>query len=72
VQRRSKIKEILHEVIVPSNQLKLTPQEIDAEIIVFDGGDSKKLPIKPPDGVLWHSILFPFIGYMSKMRHNQL
>jgi len=34
----------------------LTPQEIDAEIVVFDGGNSTTLPIKPPDGVLWRSI----------------
>ena len=47
---------ILRKVIVPPNQFKLTPQEIDAEIIVFDGGDSTTLPIKPPDGVLWRSI----------------
>ena len=47
---------ILREVIVPPNQFKLTPQEIDSEIIVFDGGDSTTLSIKPPDGVLWRSI----------------
>ena len=47
---------ILREVIVPPNQFKLTPQEIDAEIIVFDGGDSTTLPINPPDCVLWRSI----------------
>ena len=55
-KRQRKIDEILREVIVPPNQFKLTPQEIDAEIIVFDGGDSTTLPIKPPDGVLWRSI----------------
>ncbi len=71
-KKQRKIEEILHEVIVPPNQFKLTPQEIDAEIIVFDGGDSTTLPIKPPDGILWRSILFPFIDYMSKMRHSQL
>ncbi len=55
-KKQRKIEEILHEAIVPPNQFKLTPQEIDAEIIVFDGGDSTTLPIKPPDGVLWRSI----------------
>ena len=47
---------ILCEVIVPPNQLKLTPEEINAEITVFDSGNSTSPPIKPPDGVLWHSI----------------
>ena len=47
---------ILREVIVPPNQFKLTPQEIDTKIIVFDGGNSTSPPIKPLDGVLWHSI----------------
>jgi hypothetical protein len=55
-KRQRKIDKILCKVIVPPNQFKLTPQEIDAEIIVFDGGDSTTLPIKPPDGVLWRSI----------------
>ena len=57
-KRQRKIDEILRKVIVPPNQFKLTPQEIDAEIIVFDSGDSTTLPIKPPDGVLWRSISF--------------
>ncbi len=55
-KRQHKIDEILREVIVPPNQFKLTLQKIDAEIIVFDGGDSTTLPIKSPDGVLWRSI----------------
>ncbi len=38
---------ILREVIVPPNQFKLTPQEIDAEIIVFDGGDPGSTPDSP-------------------------
>jgi hypothetical protein len=55
-KRQHKIDEILREVIVPPNQFKLTPQEIDAEIIVFDGGDSTTPRIKPPDDLLWRSI----------------
>ena len=47
---------ILREVIVPPNQFKLTPQEIDSEIILFDGGNSTLPPIKLPDGILWRSI----------------
>ncbi len=47
---------ILREVIVPPNQFKLSLQEINAEIIVFDDGNSTSPPIKPPDDILWHSI----------------
>ncbi len=47
---------ILREVIVPPNQFKLTSQEINTKIIVFDGGNSTSPLIKPPDGVLWRSI----------------
>ena len=47
---------ILREVIVPHNQFKLTHNEIDAEIIVFDGSNSTSPTIKPPDDVLWRSI----------------
>ena len=41
---------------MPHNQFKLTHNEIDAEIIVVDGGNSTSPPIKPPDDVLWRSI----------------
>ena len=55
-KKRLKIHKILREVIVPHNQFKLTHNEIDAEIIVVDGGNSTSPPIKPPDDVLWRSI----------------
>ena len=41
---------------MPHNQFKLTHNEIDAEIIVVDGGNSTSPPIKPLDDVLWRSI----------------
>jgi hypothetical protein len=50
------IEKLLHEVIVPPNQLKLTHDKIDSEIIIFDGGDSTTPQIKPPHGILWHCI----------------
>ncbi len=34
----------------------MTTEEIDSEIVVFDGGDHTSPPIKPPDGIFWHSI----------------
>jgi hypothetical protein len=37
--------------------LKLTHDEIDLEIIAFDGNSSTTIQIKPPDGILWHCIL---------------
>jgi hypothetical protein len=51
-----KIQDILQEVIVPTDQFKLTPLEINSEIVVFDSGDNTTLPIKPPDGSLWRAI----------------
>jgi hypothetical protein len=47
---------ILREVNVPTHQFKLSPEEIESEIVVFDGGDNASPPIKPPDGVIWRSI----------------
>jgi hypothetical protein len=55
-KKELKVNKLLREVIVPPNQFKLSPQEIDAKIIVFDGGNSTSPPIKPPDGILWYSI----------------
>ncbi len=55
-KKEVKINKLQREVIVPPNQFKLSPQEIDAKIIAFDGGNSTSPPIKPPDGILWHSI----------------
>lgn len=51
-----KMNKILREVMVPHNQFKLSHNEIDADIIVFDGGNSTSPPIKPPDDVIWRSI----------------
>ena len=60
-----KLKNSLREVDVPPNQLKLTHDEIDLEIIVFDGGDSTTPQIKPPDGIVWHCISVTFINKSS-------
>ena len=55
-KKECKVNKLLREVIVPPNQFKLSPQEIDAEIIIFNGGNYTSPPIKPPDSILWHSI----------------
>jgi hypothetical protein len=34
----------------------LTVQEVDDEVIVFDGGNVDNPPILPSDGVIWQSI----------------
>jgi hypothetical protein len=47
---------LLHEIIIPEDQFKLTVQEVDEEVIVFDGGNIDNPPILPPDGVIWWSI----------------
>ena len=35
----------------------MTLKEVDAEVIVFDGGNVDNPPILPPDGLIWRSIL---------------
>ncbi len=55
-KKKQKITNLLREVVVPSNQFKLTTQDIDSEIVVFDGGNISSPPIKPPDDILWCSI----------------
>jgi hypothetical protein len=47
---------VLHEVVIPCNQYKLSIQEIEDGIIVFDGGNPTTPPILPPDGLTWRSI----------------
>jgi hypothetical protein len=56
VQGRSSINNnvsVLHEVAILCNQHKLSIQEIEDEVIVFDGGNPKTPPILPPDGLTW-------------------
>jgi hypothetical protein len=47
---------VLCEVVIPCNQYKLSIQEIEDDIIVFDGGNSTTPPILPPDELTWLSI----------------
>ncbi len=47
---------VLHEVVIPCNQYKLSIQEIEDDIIVFDGGNLTTPPILPPDGPAWRCI----------------
>ncbi len=55
-KKKQKITKLLREVVVPSNQFKLSTQDIDSEIVVFDGGNISSPPIKPPGDILWRSI----------------
>ncbi len=55
-EKQCKIADLLREVVVPLHQFKLSTDEIDSEIVVFDGGDNTSPPIKPPDGLVWRSI----------------
>ncbi len=48
---------LLREIVIPSNQVKMSTTEIDSEIIVFDEGGGYMSPPKlPPDGIWWRSI----------------
>lgn len=55
-KKHRKMQDILREVQVPTHQFRLSPEEIDSEVVVFDGGDTNSPPIKPPDGVIWRAI----------------
>ncbi len=54
---RRSLRTLLRKVIVPYNQIKLLSiDEIDSQVVVFDGGNDNNPPICPPDGVMWHRI----------------
>jgi len=55
-KKQQKSVELLREVMIPPNQFTLTCEQIDSNIIVFDGSDPNSPPIKPPDGVQWQSL----------------
>ncbi len=49
----NKQQRVLREVATRCNQHKLLIQEIEDEVIVFDGGNPKTSPILPPVGLTW-------------------
>ncbi len=49
----NKQQRVLREVAILCNQLKLSIQEIEDAVIVFDGGNPKTPPILPPDVLTW-------------------
>ncbi len=49
----NKQQRVLCAVAIPCNQHKLLIQELEDEVIVFDGGNPKTPPILPPDGLTW-------------------
>jgi len=54
-KKERKLTSILRSFCVSPETLKLSHQQINSEVIVFDGGNLTCPPIKPPDGLLWHS-----------------
>ena len=51
-----KIEQLLQEIAVPLTQVKLSNNDIDPIIIVSNGGNEGTPPIRPPEGIRWHSI----------------
>ncbi len=49
----NKQQRVLREVAILCNQHKLSIQETEDEVIVFDGGNPKTPPVLPPDGLTW-------------------
>ena len=48
---------MLREVVVPYDKIELlTNDDINSQVVVFDGGNDNNPPIHPPDGVLWRCI----------------
>jgi hypothetical protein len=50
--------QLLQEVIVPMDLSinLLSTQEIDDEVVAFDGGNKDNPPLRPPDGLIWQCI----------------
>ncbi len=59
----NKQQRVLYEVAILYNQHKLLFQEIEDEVIVFDGGNPETLPILPPDGLIWRCM--PISDYVE-------
>jgi hypothetical protein len=55
---------------VPLTQVKLSINEIDSEIIVFDGGNESTPPIRPPDDIRWRSIPIRHLHIEDELRGN--
>jgi hypothetical protein len=55
MKKQRKLQQLLQEIVVPVDQFKLTTNEIDLEVIVFEG-DPSTPSIIPPDRIIWRSI----------------
>ena len=53
---------------MPLTQVKLSINEIDSEIIVFDGGNESTPPIRPPDDIRWRSIPIRHLHIEDELR----
>ena len=69
-KKHCKMQDVLRSVNVPIHQFRLSPEEIDSEIVVFDGGDNNSPPIKPPDGVIWRSIPVKLLHIEDEPDHS--
>jgi len=55
-KKQQKQLQILKDIVLPDHHFKLSTDQIDQDIIVFDGGDPLTPPIRPPDDIIWRSI----------------
>ena len=69
-KKSRKIDNLLREIVVPLTQVKLSINEIDSEIIVFDGGNESTPPIRPPDDIRWRSIPIRHLHIEDELRGN--
>jgi hypothetical protein len=53
----NKQKRVLCKVVIPCNQHKFLIQEIEDEVILFDGGNLENPPILLPDRLTWQCML---------------
>jgi hypothetical protein len=61
---------VLCEVAIPCNQHKLLIQEIENEVIVFNGSNPKTPPILPPDGLTWWCMPISDLNIEDKTNPN--
>jgi hypothetical protein len=55
-KKQQKLRKILKDIVLPYHHFKLSTNQIDQDIIVFDGGDPSTPPIRPPDDIIWPSV----------------
>jgi hypothetical protein len=66
-KQRKQVK-ILKDIVLHDHHFKLSTDEIDQDIIVFDGGDPSTPPIRPPDDIIWRSVPVRELHIEDKIR----